>query len=125
MKSISRQQPNFNHPNVILYNISKIENKNFYYDSEFDLTAGPKQREAWIQSLINKRVAYYLRTKNVLMFPTTTMTIDDNMKVWLSFLGEEEGGVIYSEVLLNNPRQRRQHLLKIQGSGLRNNFGRG
>ena len=95
------------------------------YDSEFYLTAGPKQRESWLQSLINKRVAYSLPTKHVLMLPTTTMTIDDNMKVWLSFFVEEEGGVIYSEILLNNYRQRRQHLLKIQGSALKNNFGKG
>ena len=59
------------------------------------------------------------------MFPTNTMTIDDNMKVWLRFFGEEEGGVIYSEVLLNNQRQRRKHLLKIQRSGLKKYFGRG
>ena len=59
------------------------------------------------------------------MFPTNTMTMDDNMKVWLSFYGEEEGGVVYSGVLLNYQRQRRQHVLKIQRSGLKNNFGRG
>ena len=103
----------------------KIDNKNFLYDFEIDLTAGLKQREAWLQSLINKRVACSLPTKHILMFPTNTMTIDDNIKVWLSFYGKEEGGVVYSEVLLNNQIQRRQHVLKIQRSGVKNNFGRG
>ena len=87
------------------------------------MTAGPKQQEAWIQILINKRVAYSLPIKNILVFPSTTIKIDYNMKVWLLFFGEEEGGVIYSGVLLNDQRQRRQHFLKIKRSGLKKQLG--
>ena len=78
---------------------STSENENFYTDS-YDITAGPKERDAWLQSLVTQRAASQgPSTTNVSMFPTT-MEKDHAIKIWLQFVGEEEDFETYSEAVL-------------------------
>eukprot|EP00536_Pseudo-nitzschia_multiseries_P010146 jgi/Psemu1/25142/gm1.25142_g len=81
------------------------ENCNLY-KSEFDLTAGPKQREKWVKDLMEERRAISMSTdiseiQKVSIFPPDMM-IDDKMKSWLNIIGKAENGSSYSKVLMDN-----------------------
>eukprot|EP00536_Pseudo-nitzschia_multiseries_P004291 jgi/Psemu1/9647/gm1.9647_g len=77
------------------------------YKSEFDLTAGPKQRKKWAKDLVEERRATLMSTdvseiQKVSIFPPDMIMIDEKMKSWLNIIGKAENGSSYSEVLMNN-----------------------
>eukprot|EP00536_Pseudo-nitzschia_multiseries_P009757 jgi/Psemu1/24207/gm1.24207_g len=71
------------------------ENCNLY-KSEFDLTAGPKQREKWVKDLMEERRAISMSTD------ISEIQKYDKMKSWLNIIGKAENGLSYSEVLMDN-----------------------